>query len=280
MAKSVNTIASALAKSEAKLDVLKREQFLELAREIVKNLPDQKLDDIRSAVLKATAEWTKANAKPDKRGFVYVHKVEGPMSFGSLEKVKLADCEAWRLGRHRGMVSPFSIYPELFFDFHNCLEKNVKNLILYEFFAVAIYDNWRVAHLDELMRYHSWMANSIVDWLIHLRPNGWKGVEPTASIFYAIHDDRARKEYEKLKAQKTKQTRKTKQSVVDLVTAGARSLFAKYPTWSGNRIAEELKRKDTAEVLPSGSQIRTLITRHCPEIPKQKAGRKQGQKKM
>ncbi|MCA3002793.1 MAG: hypothetical protein ING73_10495 [Rhodocyclaceae bacterium] len=278
MSESVSDAKDAWAKAEAKLKLARRKYLTDLPKKIVANLPERKVSGIRSAIREATQLWKQANSHPDENGYVYVHESLGLLSFPT-QKIKLANCEPWKLGVHRGFASPLSVYPELFFDYSKVFESHVKNMMLYEFFAVAIVDQWKVAHIQELSTYHSWMTNSLVDWLIHLRPTGWKGVEPTAAIFYSIHDDRIKREYEKLKEQKEKQIRKTDQSIITSVKEGATALFSKHATWSGTRIAKELKEKDVVGTLPSETQIRTLITTHCPQIPKQKAGRKRGQTK-
>ena len=69
-------------------------------------------------------------------------------------------------------------------------------------------------------------------------------------------------------------TRKTDDEMAREIELRATALYLKHPTWSTNKLAAEIKNKDSIGDIPVlESRIRQLISERCPQIPKRAGGR-------
>ena len=184
-----------------------RNSFLRLPALIVSNIPEEKLALIRQTMSEMMEQWKHENASPDEDGYIKVPMGIDLYHWNNPQKIEFDSCPPWRIGITDGLTSPMGLLADLYFDKGEIIDRKMKLLIFYEYFAVVINDYSSDAPLDEIARYHAWMADSIVGWLIQLRGElGWNGVEPVSSIYQSCRDDEQKKEFAKLREIRQKQT--------------------------------------------------------------------------
>ena len=246
-----------------------------LPKKIIAAIPRARLKEIRVAMASAANSWKNEVATPDANGMIEIPKGIGLLSYGITERVRFDTCESWKLGIKDGITSPLSLLAHIYFEKQRELIAADEHLLFHEYFSIALVDAGSQSQLPEVVRFHAWIANFCVNHLLRLYTGGddLRRANPLAVVLEQVIRKRQESEYKKFQARIEKSTRKTNRSVLMQVVNQANNLFTKHRTWSINRIAQEILDTNGSTDLPKLSQLRNIIARNCPNIPKQKAGR-------
>jgi hypothetical protein len=246
-----------------------------LPKKIIAAIPRARLKEILVAIDSAVNSWKNEVATPDANGMIEIPKGIGLLSYGITERVKFDTCEPWKLGIKDGIASPLSLLAHIYFEKQPELIAADKHLRFHEYFSIALVNAGPQSQLPEVARFHAWIANFCVNHLLRLY-TGRDDLSHANPLAVALEQELRKQqesEYKKFQARIEKSTRKTNHRVLMQVVNQANNLFAKYRTWSINRIAQEILETNGSTDLPKLTQLRNIIAKNCPNIPKQKAGR-------
>ena len=245
--------------------------FLLLPLRIKRTFPKGHYEHIAAQIHAGLEKYKKNNAKVAKDGTVEI--IKGHL-YGSRPRVPYKQAQPWEVATSLEIRSNLGLVMDLFLrnDSNIFTIQKLGSIRVEEFIAIALCELIDHNTVEEAILPSTFLAG-LTDST--LRRSSTDSTKLKAAYLLKIASQK--EEINKLKEvanREAKRLRKTDEDVINRVKAQAVELYSNHRTWSHTKLAEEIKKGDTNGDLPGTSQIRALIKTHCPEIPKQTAGRR------